>query len=237
MPDTTPTPAPAPAPTKPKRTRADMNQADAAELTLAGELASTAEKSAYAAPLAGEGIDAPFILNLRTKIEQAGGSTASAVGKKAAKKSDTKREEDLKNDLLEKIGVIQARAKRKFKLGNPQRAKYFIGKTIEASRVMLESSTETILVNLGGDALPGMKAGDPLALKNALKAYRDVQTDQSGNQSGAAGARGDFEAKVKEVADLRREIQYAVDAVWPSSKKANAAIRIEFQIPADRAMK
>lgn len=235
MPDTTPTPAPAPG--KPKRSRSETNQADAAELTLAGELANTAEKTAYAALLAEEGIDAAFLSNLRTKIVQAGGSTASAVGKKAAKKGDTKREEDLKSALLEKIGVIQARAKRKFKPGNPQRAKYFIGKSIESSRSMLETSTETILVNLGSDALPGMKPADAPALKAALKAYRDVQTDQSGSQSGAAGARGDFTAQVKEVADLRREIQYAVDAVWPSSKKANAAIRIEFQIPADRAMK
>ncbi len=35
--------------------------------------------------------------------------------------------------------------------------------------------------------------------------------------------------KVKEVAHLRRAIQYAVDALWPAKKKASAPIRMEFQ--------
>lgn len=233
MPDPTPTP---PAPGKPKRTRSDTNQADAGELTLAGEVAGTAAKADYAADLAGEGIDAAFITGLRAKIREAGTFTASAGGKKADKESDTQREEDLKNALLELIGVVQARAKRKFKLGDPKRAKYFIGQPIESSRTLLETSTQTIVTNLATDALPGMKPADVPALQAALDVYKGVQTDQSGNQSGAAMARAKFEAKVKEVADLRREIQYAVDAVWPASKPANAAIRIEFQIPPDRAM-
>lgn len=235
MPDTAPT-SPTPAPGKPKRTRADINQSDAAELTLASEIANTASKASYATLLADEGIDAAFITGLRVKITEARAFTAGATGKKADKKSDTRREDDLKKALLEKIGVIQARAKRKFKPGDPQRAKYFIGKPIESSRTLLETSTQTLLTNLAADSLPGMKPADAPALQAALDAYMGVQTDQTGSQSDASSARTSFETKVKEVADLRREIQYAVDAVWPAGKPANAAIRVEFQISPDRAM-
>ena len=238
MPDPAPTPPPpAPAPGKPKRTRSGINQADAAELTLAGELAATAAKPAYAAKLADEGIDAPFLTNLGDKIAEAQSLLASAGGKKADRKSTTLREEELKADLLELIGVVQSRAKRKYKTGDPQRAKYLIGQPVESSRAMLESGTRTILENLDEDDLPGMKPADVAALRDALTAYCGVQTDQSGDQSAASSARGNLSAKVKEVADLRREIQYAADAAWPAGKKANAPIRAEFQIPPDKAMK
>jgi hypothetical protein len=63
-----------------------------------------------------------------------------------------------------------------------------------------------------------------------------VQTTQTVDQSGASTARAGYEAKVKEVARLRREIQYAVDALWPAKKKANAPIRVEFKLSPDRAL-
>ena len=238
MPDPAPTPpTPAPVPGKPKRTRSETNQADAAELTLAGEVASTATKAAYAAALADEGIDAAFIADLRAKIAEAHSFTANAGGKKADKKSTTLHEDELKAGLLEKIGVIQSRAKRKYKTGDPQRARYFIGQPVESSRTLLETSTQTILGNLAADTLPGMKPADVASLQAALVAYKGVQTDQSGDQSASATARESFAAKVREVADLRREVQYAVDAAWPAGKKATVPVRAEFQIPPDKAMK
>jgi hypothetical protein len=44
-------------------------------------------------------------------------------------------------------------------------------------------------------------------------------------------------AQVKEVADNRRQLQYAADAAWPSTEKVNAGIRTEFKIPPNRALK
>ncbi|CAM3112105.1 hypothetical protein [Rariglobus hedericola] len=219
-----------------KRNRSLVNQGHAADITLAGEIANTAELPAYATILAGEGIDAPFLTNLRSKITEAAALVANAGGKTSAKETTTKAEETRKAALLELIGVIQARAKRKYPMGDPLRANYFISEPIAANRAVLETSTRSIIAHLATDELPGMKTGDVPALEAALAAYLAVQTIQAGDQSGASGARASYEAKVKEVSRLRREIQYAVDAHWPAKKKANAAIRIEFKLSPDRAL-
>lgn len=237
MPDTpTPTPAPPPEPDKPKRPRSPVNQAHAAEFTLSRELARVTAKPEYADPLAGEGLDAAVIVDLVKKIGEGEALMSGAVGKTADKEAITQREGDLKQAPLGVIGKVQGRAKRKYKPGDPMRAKYFIGKTIEASRSLLETSTRAILTSLATDTLPGMKAEDTTALQAALDAYLGVQTEQSGGQSGATTGRGLLEAKVKEVADLRQQIQYAADTVWPAAKKTNAGIRTEFKISADRKL-
>jgi hypothetical protein len=42
---------------------------------------------------------------------------------------------------------------------------------------------------------------------------------------------------LKEVADDRRQIQYAADTLWPASNKGNSAIRTEFKIPPNKSLK
>ncbi len=181
MPDTPiPTPAPPPEPDKPKRPRSPVNQAHAAEFTLSRELARVAAKPEYADPQAGEGLDAAVIADLVKKIGEGDALMSGAVGKTADKEAITQREGDLKQAPLGVIGKVQGRAKRKHKPGDPMRAKYFIGKTIEASRSLLETSTRAILTSLATDTLPGMKAEDTTALQAALDAYLGVQTEQSG---------------------------------------------------------
>lgn len=233
MPDDTP---PSDKTPPPKRSRSFINQLHAAEIILAGEIANIAEKPDYATLLATEGIDEAFIEDLRTKIEEANALVASAGGKTTDKKATTQTEETRKAELMEKIATIQSRAKRKYPKGNPQRANYYIGQPIDDSRTLLETSATALIAHLATDTLPGMKPGDIAALQAALKAYQTVQTTQTGDQSGASSARGGYEAKAKEVAGLRRQIQYAVDALWPAKKKANAPIRVEFKLSPDRAL-
>jgi hypothetical protein len=45
-----------------------------------------------------------------------------------------------------------------------------------------------------------------------------------------------LDATMKEVAALRRQVQYAVDAAWPASRKAHAATRVEFKLSPNRAL-
>ena len=59
----------------------------------------------------------------------------------------------------------------------------------------------------------------------------------AGDQSGATTTRAQCEIKVNEVADMRREIQYAADIIWPATRKANAGIRVEFKLPPARALR
>jgi hypothetical protein len=174
MPDTN-TATPPPSETaKSKRNRSLINQAHAAELTLAGELVNTARKTTYAPKLADEEIDGPFIDALVLKIDQANSLLASAGGKTAEKKTTTDNEEELKETLLELIGKVQARAKRKYaKAGDPQRAKYYIGQHIGNSRPLLEASSQAIIERLATDTLPGMKPGGPDRVASRARRLHD----------------------------------------------------------------
>ena len=82
-----------------------------------------------------------------------------------------------------------------------------------------------------------MKPKDLVAFQKALAAYAAVQTTQSGDQSVATTVRAHYGDRVKEISALRRQIQSAVDGLWPASLKGNAGIRIEFKLRPDRASK
>lgn len=236
MPDPTPTPTPPPAPAKPKRTRAAVNQGWVAELTLAGELAATAAKTEYATPMADEDIDTAWLTALNAKITAAQTLLNNATAGTADKTSATRTEEGLKKTLLAALQQVQIRAKRKYKPENPQRKKYFINERIDANRATLEEAIGSVLLTLAGDTLPGLKPAHKTALEAALADYKAIQATQAGAQGDATGARGQLAAKITEIADLRREIQYAADALWPAGVPGNAGIRGEFQIPPDKAL-
>ena len=227
----------APAPVKTRRRRSLLNQRHAAALLLAGEIAATAGKPDYAAALATEDIAAAFVADLCAKIAEANALAAAAEGRTADRQVATQSEDARRADLLALVSLVQSRAKRKYKASDPLRAKYFVGQNLAISRVVLESSAQTILVHLATDALPGMKPADLTAFQKALAAYAAVQTTQSGDQSVATTVRARFGDCVKEISALRRQIQYAVDGLWPASRKGNAGIRIEFKLRPDRALK
>lgn len=234
---TSPTPTPAPN-DPPKHTRSPLNQALVDELSLAEQLIATGAKPAYAAKLADEEIDADFLTDLSAKIAEADALVGSTTGKKADKKGITQQEKTLKDALLEELASIQKRVKRKYKsTDDPQREKYFIGERIDSNRGLLERATRAVLKALETDTLPGLKPAHITSLSDALAAYIAIQGGQTGGQSDASSDRTTLESRVKVIAELRREIQYAADILWPASKKAHAAIRTEFQIPPDRGLR
>ena len=238
MPETPAPAAPTPPPGKPKRARSPINQALIDELDQAEQLAATTEKAAYVQSMIDEGIDSDFLENLRAKIGVADTLLATATGNTIDKKITTRQEETLKLDLLDKIQAIQKRVKRKYKAADdPMREKYFIGERIGSNRPLLERATRAILATLATDTLPGLKPAEVTALNTALTTYTNVQPTQTSGQSDATTNRALLEAKVKEVADLRRELQYAADTVWPTRNSANAGIRVEFKIPPNKALK
>lgn len=67
---------------------------------------------------------------------------------------------------------------------------------------------------------------DLIYIDRALRRGRGAQGD-------ATTARAHLE---EQIADRRREIQYAADAQWPAGANGNAGIRGEFQIPLDKAL-
>ena len=232
MPDPTPPPAPA----KPKRTRSAVNQGWVAELTLAGQLCDTASKPENATQMADEELDAAWITALRGKITAAQTQLNAATTGTANKTGATRDEEGLKKALLAALQQVQIRAKRKYKPDSAQRKKYFINANIEANRATLAEAVGNVLLTLATDTLLGLKPAHKTVLTQALTDYKGIQGAQTSAQGDATEARGQLDAKLTEIADLRREIQYAADAQWPAGVPGNAGIRGEFQIPPDKAL-
>lgn len=219
------------------RSRSAIPVAITTELSLSTEVANAAVKAAYAPALAGEGIDAAFVKSLRDNIALGNTLVASAGGKESDKKGATLDEAKLKRALLTQIGTVQARAKRKYPgRGDPKRATYYIGKKIDSNRAQLEAASQSILETLATDTLPGLTPEKTAALAAARDAYVTAQSTQTGGVADAKTARQRLDAVVKDVAGLRRQIQLAVDALWPASEKVHSATRVEFKLSPDRAM-
>jgi len=243
MADPNPTPpAPTPTPEPPKKSagpRSEVNVKWLDEISGTEKLVVVAAKDAYKAKFAKRKIDAAFLTKLTADLDRARTLTGQATGKTTGKKVVTRTEQDLRDALIEQIQSIQAAAKQKYFTKNkPALADYYYAKNLAGlSRPDLEACATSIKAKATDAALPGIEAAELQAFDDALEAYKDVETDQSGAQSGATGARKALEQLVKAIADQRRELQFAVDGLWPAAKPENVAIRREFGMPADKAFK
>ncbi len=102
-----------------------------------------------------------------------------------------------------------------------------------------QSSIQTatsILAKLAKDTLPAIDAAKIEEIQRALDEYKNVQTDQTSGKSDATTDRAKLEKAVNDIAVRRREIQFAADDQWPHTNKANAGIRAEFKLAAERAI-
>jgi len=235
MPD--PQPSPAPGPT-PKRNRSDINQEWIQELTDSQQIAAAALKPIYAPALADGEIDGAKVSAFADDIKAAQKLASDAKLQTTSKENVTGDESDLMDALIAAIQEVQKRAKQKYEASNPGVLKdYGIGKKWYNSRAVLEQTATDVLTKLASDTLPGITPEKITALEKAAKDYKDVQTAQTGGQSGATTDRALLEKAVTDIAARRRQIQFAADASWPHTDKANAGIRAEFKLPADRPMK
>lgn len=200
---------------------------------------NAALKAAYAPPLAKRDITAAFLTTLQTDIGTARTLAGGAVQKSTAKVGVTKSETDLKTALVALLQGVQKAAKQKStRTGDKTLLKtYAVGQKFYSNRAVLEQTATNFLSSLPAAALPGI---DPDAIANiqqALADYKQVQTDQTGAQSGATTDRANLDTAVADIARRRREIQLAADAEWPHTNKVNAGIRAEFKLPPGKALK
>ena len=237
MADPTPNPNPAPEPQPSQRGQWPINKKYTDELDLADHVLTAAQRDVYAPSLANEDIDATAVQNLTTKISEADDLIFQATGGKSGKKILTKTEQGLKDTLVAKIQAIQKRAKRKYGAKDANRAKYFIGQDIESNHGLLNSAADAIGKTLATDTLPGVKPATITDLQTAATNFKNGVGAQSGGKSDTGAAFKALDAKIAEVAAVRRDFQLAADTVWPAGIPANAPIRAEFKLPPNRAMK
>lgn len=237
-----PTPPPAPGTDGPekeksKRSRSPVPKVLTNAIADATETAATAKKESYAAALAKVGIDAAFVAALAETVDRANILVSAAVGARSDKSTTTDDEENAKDVLEARIGDVQALAKIKYPTpGDPQRKKFYIGQPVGRNRPQLVGAAKSILATLAAEPLPGVSPELLAALKAALDAYMEVQSDQAGEQTDAGTARKRLDVEVEGLKEQRKRILYAVDAVWPSRDSANVPIRREFKVPPNRPL-
>ena len=236
MTDSTSTPTPTPTP-KAKRTRGDVNKQILADLELSETVASAAADPAHAAALADEGVDAAAVTNLNTLNSQGRDLAKQVVENKKLHLDTNKTEAKAHATLMTALRGIQSRAKRKFAKDKPRQAAYGIGKkNFGQSRNELDQDATAILKLAAADTLPGLT---PVKLTAANTAYTGwKQTFIAQNQAAETQARAviNLTAKAGAINDARRDVQHAVETIWPHTNKANTATRRAFQMPADQAL-
>lgn len=222
---------------KRKRSRSPLPKPLLQCIVAASETAGTAAKAIYAPALAKEGIDAAYLTALASRVDTANKLVAGVIGAQSDRSTTTDQEDKAKEQLQARIEDVQARAKGKYPTpGDPQRKKFYIGQPIARSRTQLLSAASAIVEALAEEPLAGVTPEIVAALKTALEAYRQVQTEQAGDEAEAGGARKKLDIEVELLKERRKKILYAVDAVWPSRDSANAPIRKEFKIPLNRPL-
>jgi hypothetical protein len=99
---------------------------------------------------------------------------------------------------------------------------------------MLLQVADSVAGKLKTDTLPGVTPEKVTGLKALRDAYFAANAAQLDAQAKSTAERKAIESAVQSISDRRAQIQYAVEAEWPCSDEANAPIRREFQLPADR---
>ena len=240
MPDD-PTPPPAPQPEAiPGPTPGQLPKTYMEAFVLNVQVASAALKPAYAGTLAAETeFDANALAEFATAIEATRRLGAQATHSTTGRMLVTTAESDAQQALVREIRHVQARARSAYKASAPENLRdFFIGERtrIDASRARLETVAFHIAERLEQKPLPALPAPRLAALKAALARYLAVQVEQGGEQSVATAARRELATQMAALANTRRAIQAAADALWPPAPD-NDGVRREFRLPLRKAFR
>lgn len=234
MPDQAATPAPAP---KVNSAKGDVDKQILANIELGETVATAAADPDHAAALADEGVDAAAVTNLSTLNTAARDLAKQVVETKKLNLGTTKAEAKAHKTLLTALRGIQSRAKRKFAKDKPRQAAYGIGKkNFGHNRTELDQDAAAILKLAATDALTGLTPAKLAAANTAYSGWKQTFADQNKVAEAQAKAITDLAAKAGEINDARRDIQHAVETVWPPTDKANAAPRRAFKLAANKPM-
>jgi hypothetical protein len=239
-----PTPTPEPTPVAKTRKQGIVNKKQQTSLALAEQVSAAAAKAEYASTLeTGHEIAPAFIAQLAADCATARGGLGQIVDHAVAKHVATGGKTGTKQNLMRAIRQIQAAARQKYAVSQPAVLQdYYIGQKIDANQDTLEQVGTAILDKISppegstttADVLPGVTAGKIAALSSAVSAYTAAWSAQASAQSDKTKGHIALAALVKSIDDRRRIVQFAVDGEWPFDDAANAPIRREFGLPANR---
>lgn len=223
--------------TKRKITRSVINQTYAKALTRAESVATAAQQETYAPLLAARSIAALEVAALLTDILAARDKVAEAVNHTTERMAATALEKTTAEALLGTMREMQKSARQKYARSNRiALSDYLVGQHLNGNRANLAQTSQNVYDRTSADTLPGITNTKVKALKTARTAWLNANAAQSTAASAAINSRAELKTMLKSIDDRRIAIQLAADAEWPHANQANAGIRKEFGLPANRPL-
>lgn len=247
MPDPTPSPA-APAPKSPRKPSGLIDAKNLAELSKHEAVALAAARPEFAAALAKHPDTAAALPGYAKAVRAARDTANRAVAGTAGRKGSTKEEAKDKANLIAAIKRLQGAAKEKYEAAAPDMlANYYVGQRFDRDRTTLEQAADGIWSRLTDkdktgqpvtpqDTLPAIDPATVATLAALRAKYLGIDLQQAQAGGDAHGARGTLKAQLAALLPLRRNLQRAIDAEFPFTDPANAGVREQFRLQADRGM-
>jgi hypothetical protein len=226
--------SPSPRP-KRRQPQPKLNKAALRELDKAEQISVSARKTEFAGPLGEQGITPDQVDTLVAKILSASQTGSRALQSTIEKEGDTLEEQTCKKKLVGLFRQVQAAARQRFARREPVRLQeFFIGQRIDQSRRALKQFSQGLLDKLAEERPPGVDTDLIIKIQQERQAYVGSDDDQAEDAAEATAARAALEALIKEIRDLRMEIQFAADAAWPPGAPENVKARKAFQLPLNK---
>jgi hypothetical protein len=231
---TSTTPAPTEAP-KLGRPASPWRKDQLAELGKAERLCLAAMQSQYADIFTKNLFPPERLSEFHNQITAARNQTATAGQTITAAEGVTLTEAQAEQLLITDIRKVQAKAKQKHARTNPVALKdYLVGTDVAGSRPALEQHSQTILNKLATERPPGVDTQFIQKMDEHRKAYVGVNVTQGSTDAQAEAERLKRDQQIEAIKDTRIEIQYVIDGEFPPGDPASAAVRREFDLPANR---
>lgn len=235
MNDSSSAPAASPKPAKAKRTPGLLNQEHMRKLDKTDSIVTATQEENRADALAAREITADLVTEVVENIAAARAKAGEIVQHRADTRVATEAEAIAAEKLIGGLQEVQKAAKQKYaKTNRPALIAYFVGKPLNGSRANLSQTSQSIVDKAGADTLPGYTLAKSKALIALRKTWVAANKQQTDSATAAKTALADFKVLLKSIETKRAEIQLAADAEWPHTDEANAAIRREFRLPANR---
>jgi hypothetical protein len=137
--------------------------------------------------------------------------------------------------LVSSLQVIQGAARVQHLPEHPTMLEgYLVGERLEASRPVLERSSQTLIDKANVERPGSLDTGFIENVRTQRTTYVNFSRAQGGEGSKGAQARATRDGLLKDIIARRKKIQYAADTLWPPRKVESVQARKDFKLPATR---
>ena len=224
-----------PAAESPQRARGVYNKETEAELSKASEIFAAAQKPEYAAELVKAKISAAEVTGYVALAASCGQKAEKAVDCDKSSEQATLDQAKAEQELVDSMRTIQGAARQRYLPGQPaELEKYLVGERLDASRPILERSSQTLINKANADRPGSIDTNFITKTEGQRAEFLKQKGTQGAEDSKAAQDRAERESLLRQVIDARKKIQYAADTIWPPKKATSVQARKDFKLPRNR---